>query len=49
MPVEFKHELIIPNEDLPFKLFLFEGKDGNYNTGIDPWKFFWWSAVIWNF
>ena len=30
MPVEFKHELIIPNEDLPFKLFLFEGKDGNY-------------------
>lgn len=24
------HELILPNEDLPFKLFLFEGKDGNY-------------------
>lgn len=30
MSVEFKHELILPNEDLPFKLFLFEGKDGNY-------------------
>lgn len=24
------HELIVPNEDLPFKLFLFEGKNGNY-------------------
>lgn len=28
--MEFKHELVIPNEDLTFKLFLFEGKDGNY-------------------
>lgn len=28
--MEFNHELIIPNEDLPFKLFLFEGKDGKY-------------------
>lgn len=28
--MEFSHELIMPNEDLPFKLFLFEGKDGNY-------------------
>lgn len=26
----YKHELIIPNEDLPFKMFVFEGKDGNY-------------------
>lgn len=25
-----RHELIIPNEDISFKLFLFEGKDGNY-------------------
>lgn len=24
------HELIVPNEDLSFKIFLFEGKDGNY-------------------
>lgn len=30
MTMDFKHELIISNEDLPFKLFLFEGKDGNY-------------------
>lgn len=30
MSADFKHELVIPNEDLPFKLFLFEGKDGNY-------------------
>ncbi len=28
--MEFKHELILPNEDLPFKLFLFEGQNGNY-------------------
>lgn len=30
MSMDFKHELIIPNQDIPFKLFLFEGKDGNY-------------------
>ena len=24
------HEVIIPNEDLPFKMFLFEGEQGNY-------------------
>lgn len=30
MNADYKHELVIPNEDLPFKLFLFEGKDGNY-------------------
>lgn len=28
--MEFQHELIIPNEGLPFKLFLFEGSEGNY-------------------
>ena len=28
--MEFSHELVLSNEDLPFKLFLFEGKDGNY-------------------
>lgn len=28
--MDFSHELIIPNQDLPFKLFIFEGKDGNY-------------------
>lgn len=28
--MEFQHELIIPNEGLPFKLFLFEGGSGNY-------------------
>lgn len=26
----YQHELVVPNEDLPFKLFVFEGKDGNY-------------------
>lgn len=30
MDANYNHELILPNEDLPFKLFLFEGKDGNY-------------------
>ena len=33
MNVDFKHELVIPNKDLPFKLFMFEGKDGNYQRG----------------
>lgn len=28
--MEFQHELIIPNEGLPFKMFLFEGGNGNY-------------------
>ncbi len=28
--LEFQHELIIPNEGLPFKIFLFEGGQGNY-------------------
>ena len=28
--MEFQHELVFPNEDLPFKLFVFEGKNGNY-------------------
>lgn len=26
----YKHEVIIPNEDLPFKMFVFEGREGNY-------------------
>lgn len=26
----YKHELIIPNKDLKFKMFVFEGKNGNY-------------------
>lgn len=30
--MEFKHELIIPNQDLPFKMFLFEGNMGNYSV-----------------
>lgn len=30
--MEFKHELVLPNEDLPFKLFLFEGSTGNYRV-----------------
>ena len=28
--MKFQHELIIPNEGLPFKVFLFEGGNGNY-------------------
>ena len=28
--MEFQHELIIPDEGMPFKLFLFEGAEGNY-------------------
>lgn len=32
----FEHELIIPNEGFPFKLFQFEGKDGHY-VGEKHW------------
>lgn len=28
--MEYSHELIMPNEDIPFKMFIFEGKEGNY-------------------
>ena len=28
--MEFEHELIIPNDGVQFKIFQFEGKDGNY-------------------
>lgn len=28
--MEFSHELIMPNQGLPFKIFLFEGGEGNY-------------------
>ncbi|MGN1193794.1 MAG: AraC family transcriptional regulator [Dorea sp.] len=28
--LEYTHEIIMPNEDIPFKMFIFEGKDGNY-------------------
>lgn len=28
--MEYSHEIIMPNDDIPFKLFAFEGKDGNY-------------------
>ncbi len=28
--MNIQHELIMPNEDLPFKMFLFEGREGNY-------------------
>ena len=30
--MDFRHELVLPNEDLPFRLFVFEGKDGNYKV-----------------
>lgn len=30
--MEFKHELVMPNKDLPFRMFIFEGKDGNYRV-----------------
>ncbi len=28
--MEYSHELIIPNDDIPFKMFIFEGRDGHY-------------------
>lgn len=29
-PVNYSHEIILPNSDIPFKMFLFEGGEGNY-------------------
>ncbi len=28
--MQFLHELIVPEPGFPFKLFIFEGRDGNY-------------------
>ena len=28
--MDANHEIIIPNKGLPFKMFIFEGKNGNY-------------------
>lgn len=30
--MEFRHEYVMPNEHLPFRMFLFEGKDGDYKV-----------------
>ena len=30
--MEVRHELVIPNDDLPFRMFIFEGRDGNYKV-----------------
>lgn len=30
--MDFRHETVLPNEDLPFRMFIFEGKDGNYKV-----------------
>ncbi len=30
--MNFRHELVFPNVDLPFRMFVFEGKDGNYKV-----------------
>ncbi len=30
--MDFRHELVLPNEDLPFRLFVFEGQNGNYKV-----------------
>ncbi|MEY8352315.1 AraC family transcriptional regulator [Lachnospiraceae bacterium 54-53] len=30
--MEIRHELVIPNDDLPFRMFIFEGRDGNYKV-----------------
>ena len=30
--MEFKHELVLPNSDLPFRMFIFEGNKGNYQV-----------------
>lgn len=36
--MEYSHEIIVPNDDLPFKMFIFEGSQEDIsarNTGTD--------------
>ena len=28
---DFTYEMVVPNEDLPCKFFIFEGKNGNFS------------------
>ena len=45
--MEFQHELIIPNEGFPFKVFLFEGgKDVYKRQGLSFSNFSWQSEKI---
>lgn len=30
--MDFRYETVIPNDDLPFRMFIFEGRDGNYRV-----------------
>ena len=30
--MQFRYETVIPNEDLPFRMFIFAGKNGNYKV-----------------
>ena len=30
--MDFRYELVMPNEGLPFRLFIFEGREGNYKV-----------------
>lgn len=30
--MEFRHEFVMPSEHLPFRMFIFEGRDGNYKV-----------------
>lgn len=30
--MEFRHELVKPNDDLPYRMVVFEGRNGNYNV-----------------
>ena len=29
--MNYSHEIIMPNDDIPFKMFVFEGRHGNYS------------------
>ena len=48
--MKYNHELIVPDEGLPFKMFIFEGKDAIISvrrTGIVLWRFL--RSVMGNF
>lgn len=50
--MEYSHEIIVPNDDLPFKMFIFEGSRGGYirqKHGTDQWKYLQYLMGRWNF
>ena len=44
--MDFRYETVIPNDDLPFRMFIFEGRDGNYRVS-KHWHSQWNCFLCW--